>query len=51
MALRMNAKTKLLKQVPLFALCSRGELEEIGRIADEIDFKEGNSSRARSRGP
>ena len=36
----MNAKTKLLKQVPL-ALCSRGELEEIGRIADEIDFKEG----------
>ena len=37
----MNAKTKLLKAVPLFSRCSRGELEELGRIADEIDFKEG----------
>ena len=41
MELRKNAKTKLLKQVPLFSRCSGKELEEIGRIADEIDFKEG----------
>jgi CRP-like cAMP-binding protein len=41
MELRKNAKTKLLKQVPLFSRCSGRELEEIGRIADEIDFKEG----------
>ena len=41
MELRKNAKQKLLKQVPLFARCSGPELEAIGKIADEIDFKEG----------
>jgi CRP-like cAMP-binding protein len=41
MALRKNAKQRLLKQVPLFARCSGPELEAIGRIADELDFKEG----------
>jgi CRP-like cAMP-binding protein len=41
MALRKNAKQKLLKQVPLFARCSGPELEAIGKIADELDFKEG----------
>ena len=41
MALRKNAKQKLLKQVPLFARCSGSELEAIGKIADELDFKEG----------
>lgn len=41
MALRKNAKQKLLRQVPLFAKCSAKELEEIGMIADELDFKEG----------
>jgi CRP-like cAMP-binding protein len=39
--LRKNAKQKLLKQVPLFSRCSGPELEAIGKIADEIDFKEG----------
>ena len=41
MQLRKNAKQKLLKQVPLFARCSGAELEAIGKIADELDFKEG----------
>ena len=41
MELRPNAKTKLLKQVPLFAKLSRPELEAIGKIADELDFREG----------
>ena len=34
-------KLELLKRVPLFAQCSRKELEEIGKIADEIDFRAG----------
>src|SRR5215210_7045411 len=41
MELRPNAKIKLLKRVPLFARCSRGELDAIAKIADEIDFREG----------
>jgi CRP-like cAMP-binding protein len=40
-ALRRTAKQKLLKQVPLFSRCSGPELEAIGKIADELDFKEG----------
>jgi CRP/FNR family transcriptional regulator, cyclic AMP receptor protein len=39
--LRKDAKIELLKRVPLFAQCSRKELEEIGKIADEIDFRTG----------
>ncbi|MDP8911763.1 MAG: cyclic nucleotide-binding domain-containing protein [Actinomycetota bacterium] len=41
MALRKNAKVDLIKRVPLFAQCSRRELEEIAQIADELDFPEG----------
>lgn len=41
MALRKNAKLELLKRVPLFARCSRGDLEKIAKVADEIDVKEG----------
>ena len=41
MALRKNAKLELLKRVPLFGDCSKRELEEIAKIADEIDFREG----------
>ena len=41
MALRKNAKLKLLERVPLFARLSRSELERISTIADEIDFREG----------
>jgi CRP-like cAMP-binding protein len=41
MALRKNAKVELLKRVPLFRQCSTRDLEEIAKIADEIDFREG----------
>jgi CRP/FNR family cyclic AMP-dependent transcriptional regulator len=39
--LRKNAKVELIKSVPLFAECSRKNLEEIATIADEIDLREG----------
>jgi CRP-like cAMP-binding protein len=40
--LRKDAKTELLKRVPLFAHCSRRELAAISGIADEIDLKDGH---------
>jgi CRP/FNR family transcriptional regulator, cyclic AMP receptor protein len=39
--LRKDAKTELIRRVPLFAQCSSRELSAIGGIADEIDLKEG----------
>ena len=39
--LRRNEKVELIKRVPLFADCSRSELEEIAQLADEIDLDEG----------
>jgi CRP-like cAMP-binding protein len=33
-----NTKIQLIKNVPLFARCSRKELEQIAALADEIDF-------------
>ena len=36
-----DEKTKLISQVPLFANCSKAELQEIAAIADEIDIAEG----------
>lgn len=39
--LRKNAKVELIKKAPLFAECSRKELEEVAGIADEIDLREG----------
>jgi CRP/FNR family cyclic AMP-dependent transcriptional regulator len=41
MPLRRDAKVEALKRVPLFARCSRKELGEIAKIADEIDLREG----------
>ena len=41
MALRSDAKIELLKQVPLFAGCSKAELRRLASIADEIDLREG----------
>lgn len=38
--LRKNAKVELIKGVPLFAECSRKDLNEIAGIADEIDLRE-----------
>jgi CRP/FNR family transcriptional regulator, cyclic AMP receptor protein len=49
--LRRNQKVELIKKVPLFAGCSKGELEEIAHIADEIDLAEGKEmTREGSRG-
>jgi CRP-like cAMP-binding protein len=39
--LRRNQKVELLRKVPLFERCSKGELAEIAKIADEIDLREG----------
>ena len=36
-----DVKTELISRVPLFAQCSKGELQEIAAIADEIDIAEG----------
>lgn len=40
-ALGKNAKIELLKRVPLFAGCSKAELQEIALRADEVDLPEG----------
>ena len=49
--LRRNEKVELIKRVPLFGACSKRELEEIARIADEIDLREGKEmTREGSRG-
>jgi len=42
-ALRRNAKIELLKRVPLFAGCAKGELNELALVADEIDLREGRT--------
>lgn len=41
MALRRDAKIELLKRVPLFNGCSKGELRELAKSADELDIREG----------
>ena len=41
MALRRDAKIELLKKVPLFAGCSKSELRELAKSADELDVREG----------
>jgi CRP/FNR family cyclic AMP-dependent transcriptional regulator len=42
---------RLLRQVPLFAHCSKRQLEQVARIADEIDLREGKEmTREGSRG-
>ena len=43
MRLRRDAKLELLKRVPLFAGCSRSELQRIAALADEVDFEEGRT--------
>jgi CRP/FNR family transcriptional regulator, cyclic AMP receptor protein len=40
-ALRRDAKIELLKSVPLFAGCSKSELRELAKSADELDIREG----------
>lgn len=41
MRLRKDAKVELLRNIPLFAQCSKRDLGAISGIADEIDLKEG----------
>lgn len=41
MQLGRNAKVDLLKEVPLFAGCSKSELEALALTADELDVREG----------
>jgi CRP/FNR family transcriptional regulator, cyclic AMP receptor protein len=36
-----NTKLELLRRVPLFASCKPGVLEEIGRLADEVEVPDG----------
>jgi len=39
----MNAKLRLLRQIPLFAALSRDELETVALLADELDVPAGTS--------
>ena len=41
MALGRNAKADLIREVPLFAHCTRGEIAKVASIADEIDVPAG----------
>lgn len=41
MRLHKNAKMDLLKGVPLFAACSKAELQRIASLADELELAEG----------
>lgn len=41
MALRRNAKLDLIKGTPLFAHCSKKDLQQIAQIADEVDLRAG----------
>ena len=42
MRLGKNAKIELLKQVPLFAGCSKAELREVALSSDDIDLRDGH---------
>ena len=41
MRLHKDAKIDLLKRVPLFAGCSKAELQRVASLADELDLGEG----------
>jgi CRP/FNR family transcriptional regulator, cyclic AMP receptor protein len=41
MKIHRDAKTRLIRTIPLFAECTDAELVRVGGIADEIDFSEG----------
>jgi CRP-like cAMP-binding protein len=49
--LHRNEKVELIKKAPLFAHCSKRELQEVAQLADEIDLREGKEmTRQGSRG-
>jgi CRP/FNR family transcriptional regulator, cyclic AMP receptor protein len=39
--LRRDAKVELLKRTPLFSGCTKSELRQLARTADELDLREG----------
>ena len=41
MRLHKDAKTELIRSLPLFAGCTPGEIAEVAAIADEIDLRSG----------
>jgi len=41
--LRKNAKIELLKRVPLFERCSKSELQQVARLADEVNLPAGRT--------
>lgn len=41
--LHRDRKIELLKHVPLFSGCSKKELGQVARVADEIDFRAGKT--------
>ena len=41
--LRKDAKLELLRRVPLFERCSKGELRQIAGVADELSFPAGRT--------
>ena len=41
MRLRRDERIDLLREIPLFAQCSKKELGEIARVAEEMDVEEG----------
>lgn len=41
MRLGRDAKIDLLRKVPLFAACTKGELRQLASTADEVDLREG----------
>ena len=41
MRLRKDTKVELLRAVPLFANCSKAELQRIASLADELDLSDG----------
>ena len=43
MRLGKNAKVDLIRKAPLFAHCSKRELEEVASIADELDLPQGRA--------
>jgi CRP-like cAMP-binding protein len=43
MRLHKDAKVEAMKTVPLFENCSRKDLEQVARLADELDFPAGKT--------
>ena len=41
MRLGKDAKIELIRKVPLFSRCSKRQLQEVAKLADEIDLREG----------